>query len=224
MSASTPEEIAQNLWIAIAEQRLRPGTRLKEAELAEIFAASRARVRQALVQLEQEGMVEILPNKGASVAAPTPEEARDVFHLRRAVEERVIERLLSHLDARKIDRIARHISLERRAAAQGNRRATIRLSGGFHLLLAELAEAEFLVSTLRQLVSRSSLITAAFGDNRPPDCGPDEHALILEHLKAGREAEAQAALRHHLEHVEAHLNLTSATPITRSLREILGKV
>ena len=45
-------QICDRVWLSIAEKRLRPGTRLKEEELAEIFAVSRARVRQALVILE----------------------------------------------------------------------------------------------------------------------------------------------------------------------------
>lgn len=89
--AATVEAICERVWLAIAERRLRPGTRLKEEQLAEIFEVSRARIRQAFAALERDGLIVLVPHRGACVAEPTIDEAQDVFFARRAIEKRVVD-------------------------------------------------------------------------------------------------------------------------------------
>ncbi|NVP72777.1 GntR family transcriptional regulator, partial [Vibrio cholerae] len=64
MEILTVEQIAERIWLSIAERRLRPGMRLKETELADVFGVSRAKVRQVLVTLERDGLVVLESNKG----------------------------------------------------------------------------------------------------------------------------------------------------------------
>jgi DNA-binding GntR family transcriptional regulator len=64
---------------AVIERRLMPGTRLAEQSMAEIFGVSRTIVRQALNQLSRDRLVTLEPARGASVATPSAEEARQVF-------------------------------------------------------------------------------------------------------------------------------------------------
>lgn len=215
-------EICERIWLSIAEKRLRPGTRLKEEQLAEIFEVSRARVRQALSVLESDGLVTIMPNRGAFVSEPTVDEARDVFHVRKLIEARVIERLLARITEADFPRIEEHLAAERDANARGDTSATIRLSGGFHLLLAELCGSDFLVGILRDLISRSSLITAMYRDQHLHYCGPEDHEALL-HFIGRRDSEgALGTMRDHLDHVEAELNLTEEVPIVRDLRQALA--
>jgi len=68
---------------AIGNQKLPPGTRLREDELRRIFAVSRDRMRKVFARLAYEGLVELEPNKGASVARPSVQEARELFAARR---------------------------------------------------------------------------------------------------------------------------------------------
>lgn len=89
------------------------------------------------------------------------------------VEQRVLERLIGQLDAAKMVEMSEHVARERIANNSNNQREIIKLSGGFHVMLAEMAEAEFLCSLMRDLVSRTSLISAAFRDSNQHNCGPD---------------------------------------------------
>ncbi|MET0436879.1 MAG: GntR family transcriptional regulator [Devosia sp.] len=221
MAPITVDEIAERIWLSIAERRLRPGMRLKEAELAEIFGVSRARIRQVLTALERDGLVKTEANKGAIVAEPSADEARDIFHIRREVEQRVLARLISHLDAEKLLDLFEHVAKERAANAASDQREIIKLSGGFHLMLAEMAGADFLWGLMRDLVSRTSLITAAFRDSDKYNCGPDEHEELLMHLKNGDLQKAQHAMVHHLEHVENELKLAGNLDHARSLKDAL---
>ena len=222
MDALSAEQIAERIWLSIAERRLRPGMRLKETELAELFGVSRAKVRQVLAILVREGLVASELNKGAFVAEPSVEEARDVFQIRRAVEQRVIERLIDRLDADKLAVLTSHVEQERIANATNDQRAIIKLSGGFHQMLAEMSEADFLSGLMRDLISRSSLITAAFRDSDKYNCGPDEHDEIIAHLRQGDLKAARKAMAHHLDHVEKELRLSGERDTVRSLRDALS--
>lgn len=221
MDALSAEQIAERIWLSIAERRLRPGMRLKETELAELFGVSRAKVRQVLAILEREGLVASELNKGAFVAEPSVEEARDVFHIRRSVEQRVIERLIDRLDDEKLAVLTAHVEKERVANATNDQRAIIKLSGGFHQMLAEMSEAGFLSGLMRDLISRSSLITAAFRDSDKYNCGPDEHDEIIAHLRSGDVKAARKAMAHHLDHVEKELRLSGERDTVRSLKDAL---
>ena len=221
MGSFTADQIAERVWLSIAERRLRPGTRLKETELAEVFTVSRARVRQALALLERDGLVSSEANKGSFVAEPDAEEARDVFHIRRALEQRVLERLAHRLDACRLAQLRAHIAQEREAGLRDDRRAIIRLSGGFHLMLAEMSGSVFLTGLMRDLVSRSSLITAAFRDSHRFDCGPDEHEEIVNLLEERNSEGARNALVRHLDHVEGELSLDGSKNMFNSLKEAL---
>ncbi|MDO5611945.1 MAG: GntR family transcriptional regulator [Paracoccus sp. (in: a-proteobacteria)] len=224
-----PAQIAERIWLAIAERRLRPGTRLKEEELAEIFGVSRARIRQALSGLEREGLVKIVPNRGALVAAPTVEEAGDVLFARRTIEQRVVERLAGQIRhgevaAGAVASLRDHVARERDAARLAIPADTIRLSGGFHLKLAELVGSDFLCSILRDLISRSSLITAIYRDSAHDNCGPDEHEAIIAALERGDAAAARDRMGKHLDHIEADLDLDRARRPEPNLRSVLGHV
>ncbi|WP_199286082.1 GntR family transcriptional regulator [Paracoccus suum] len=215
-------EIGERIWLAIAEGRLRPGTRLKEEELAEIFAVNRARVRQALADLSREGLVTIVPNRGAFVAAPSVEEAADVFYARHAIERRVVERLAAAITPAAVAELRELIAEERRASADSNIPDVIRLSGRFHIRLAELVGTDFLATIMRDLVARSSLITAVYRDTAHFNCGPDEHGAIVDCLARGDGAGAVEAMGGHLAHLESELHLSPARIGSADLRSALG--
>ncbi len=221
--SATATEIRDRVWQSIAERRLRPGTRLKEEELAEIFGSSRARVRQALSLLEHDRLVTIIPNRGGFVAEPSIAEARDVFFARRIIEGGLVEKLCAKVTAADVTRLQNHIALERDALAAGDLASIVRLSGGFHILIAELSGSEYLHAVLRDLVSRTSLIAAMYQPRQTHDCGPDEHAELVNFIARGETDRALAAMAHHLAHVESQLDLNEAPEIARDLREAFGQ-
>lgn len=215
-------EICERIWLSIAERKLRPGTRLKEEELSEVFEVSRARVRQVLSALESDGLVIILPNRGAFVAEPDINEARDVFHVRKQIEERIIGHVVARITNDEIAQLERHAAKERDAAASKDRSATIKLSGGFHLLLAELSGSSFLHGVLRDLISRSSLISVIYRRSDLHDCGPDEHAALIDRIKARDYEGARAIMHDHLQHIEDDLDLETEDTSLRDLRQVFG--
>ncbi len=215
-------QICDRIWLAVVQRTLRPGARLKEEELTEIFGTTRARVRQALSILEQDGLVTIYPNRGACIAEPGVEDAQDAFSARLAIEQRLVTRLCRSASVEDIATLRDHIAQERAAHARGDSEAVIRLSGEFHMLIAKLSGAELLLKILRMLTIRTSLITAMYQTQATQTCGPDEHDRILTAIEARDEARASNEMAHHLHHLETALRL-SDTPIPVSgLREALA--
>lgn len=220
-SVST-QQIVEKVWLSIAERRLRPGVQLKEGQLAAIFDVSRARIRQALTALEREGLVTIIPNRGAFVCQPSVDEARDVFAVRRAVEACVVERIGTSISKADVARLRSHVAQERTASAKDVTTDIIKLSGGFHLLLAEISGSDFLFGMMRDLISRTSLITAVYRNTARFNCGPDEHDEIVEEIAKGNFKNAAALMEHHLEHVETELDLREVRDISHDLRAALA--
>ena len=222
VGATSVQQIRDRIWLAIAERKLRPGTRLKEEQLAEIFSVSRARVRQALSLLERDRLVTLIPNRGGFVAEPSVEEARDVFFARRIIEGRLVERLCERATKADVARLRAHVAEERKAHQANDLSAIVRLSGGFHILVAELAGSQYLFEVMRDLVSRTSLITTMYQPRLTHDCGPDEHERVVDKIAKRDAAGAYADMEHHLAHVESQLDLNEAPEQPADLRAVLA--
>ena len=80
--ATLPSQIAVRIGHAIIDGKFKPGQKLREVDLAQSFGVSRASVREALRLVESEGLVTILPQRGAQVTTLTAAEVRDVFEIR----------------------------------------------------------------------------------------------------------------------------------------------
>ncbi len=223
--SSRSEVVYRLLRQAILEQALKPGTKLSEDTIADHFKVSRTSVRGALVRLNAEGIVDLRANKGACVAEPTLEEARDIFSLRRMLEAEVIRRLVADLGAAGFKRLEQHVR-EEQAALSDHGPLSIRLAGEFHILLAELTGSQALTRFVREVVSRCSLILARFARLHSPECAVDEHIQIIRALRSKDIAAAEKIMLEHLDAVElrAELNPDKAEPdISEILKRYAGE-
>ena len=219
--SSTADIIHARIYDAIVEQRLPPGTKLGEESLCEIFGVGRTLIRRVLQRLANEHVVESRPHRGACVARPSVEEAREVFEAG-ALEAHVIDRLAGKRTSADAGRLLRHVAEERAAHAAGDRGRLIRRSGEFHLLLAELAGNRAIARFLRELVSRTSLIIAVYEAPGESCCSFDDHALIIEALASGRALVADQAMRAHLLSIEQRLRLNRLPARIVDLQEVLA--
>jgi DNA-binding GntR family transcriptional regulator len=192
---------------AVMSRRLPPGTRLGEADFCQLYQVSRTTVRKALQRLAHDHIIELRPNRGAVVASPSPEEARDIFAARRALEREIVPLVIHNATPASLCAIRAALETEEAARRSGDRAAWIRLGGEFHLLLAELAGNAVLQRFMTELVLRCSLIIALYENPGAPMCGNHEHRDLLELIEQGRAAEASALIDHHLLEIEARLHL-----------------
>ena len=115
MESSSTSLIVSALTKAIVEHRLHPGTKLAEQKLADHFGVSRTLVRQALLQLSQHQLVTLEPARGAFVAAPSADEARQVFAVRRMLECEMARGLARQVTAAQLRVLREHIAQEKKA-------------------------------------------------------------------------------------------------------------
>ncbi|SMG17857.1 transcriptional regulator, GntR family [Paraburkholderia susongensis] len=208
---STHDEIYERIYVAILEHRLHPGTKLAEERLAEIFDVSRARIREVLARLAHEQIVELVPQRGAYVAKPTIEQARDVFEARRLIEPAVLRRLIATLTPEKLARLSQHNDLEVDARQREDNRAVVRLSGEFHSLAAELAGNSALARSMRELSVLTCLMIVLYDAPTATSCRADEHSQIIDAIAKRDAARAERLMLEHLDHIQSSMKLEGAS-------------
>jgi len=205
---------------AIIEQALSPGAKLPEDAIGERFGASRTIVRNALTQLAAEGLVELRRNRGAAVATPDWEEARDTFDVRLGLERLVMARLAGRLTRDQIKTLNAHVDEEERARGN-NEPLSIRLATEFHILLAEMTGSPVLARYVSEVSSRCGLILALYSRPHSSECAVNEHRNIIAALAAGDGNRASAEMAEHLEAVASRALIVARPPKNRELKDIL---
>lgn len=221
-SSSRSFPVYDSLRKAIIEQALKPGVKLPEDAIGETFGVSRTIVRNALVRLDAEGLVDLQPNRGASVAVPTVEEAQDVFDMRRCLEREVMHRLC-RMDPKPIVKALNAHIAEERKYLDSDKTRSIRLAGEFHILLAELTGSQVLSNYVNEIVSRCSLIMARFAQSHSAQCGLEEHIGIVEAIRSSDPDAATAQMEAHLHSVQGRALLKPDADRQEDVADILSR-
>lgn len=221
-------DMYERMVSAILDHRLPPGTKLVEDKLAAAFGVSRTRVRPVLVRLANEQVVTLTPNRGASIAQPTPEEALEVFEARRLIEPRLVELFIANATDAHIAALRACVDEEEAARAGGDMRRAIRLSGDFHLHIAQAAGHQTLGRILRELVSRTSLILMTYSPSHAREreeataCGCREHRALIDAIRLRDPQEAARRMLDHLARIETQLEFTPPASEVPDLATLLG--
>jgi len=221
-SAALDDEVYGRIYAAIAAQELPPGTRLREDRMRQIFGVSRARVRKVFARLAFEGLVTIEPNRGASVARPSPQEARENFAARRAIEAAIVRMVAGSFQPKDKTALARHIAKETAAETARDAAEMIRLSGEFHLQLAEMSGNRTLQKFLRELITREALVILAYEKPGKPSCSNHEHQMIVDALARNDAVKAAKLMLQHLDNVEERLDLDRDARPDVDLQQVFG--
>jgi len=194
MESSSTSHIVESLTRAIVDHRLHPGTKLAEQKLADHFGVSRTLVRQALFQLTQNRLIRMEPARGAFVATPSVEEAKQVFEVRRMLEIEMTRQFVRHVTPSKIKALQAHVAEERKAVEQQD------------------VPGRVLADMLRDLISRCALITLMYQSSHGAEHSNDEHQALVKALAAKDEARAVQLMDEHLSHVMSELTFDRKPP------------
>jgi DNA-binding GntR family transcriptional regulator len=205
---------------AILEHRLRPGMKLSEDEVGDIFGASRTVVRAALHALAHSGLVTMERNRGAFVSRPSIREAHEVFEARALIEPRVVRRAAQAVTAAQLDGLRAHIAAEHAALAASEMGKALSLSGQFHIAVSDIADQQVLSAIIRQLISRSSLIIALYWKRPDTACESHSHDALLAALQAKDGQAAEEIMKSHLVDLHSGLDLTERTHRDLTLAEV----
>ena len=206
------ERIVESISTAIVERRLMPGTKLAEQKIADIFKVSRTLVRQAFNQLSRDRLITLTPARGAYVAMPSVEEARQVFELRQMLEVALVKRLCKCIRKDQIAELRAHLKAERSALARTDVPGRTRLLADFHVVLARMLGNEVLAQLQADLLSRSSLISLMYQSSHSAAASSAQHAAIVDALERGDARTAARLAEEHIDHVARDLHLDPRAP------------
>jgi len=202
-SVVTNESIADSLRADILRGKLKSGQALKQDEIAAQFGISKIPVREALIQLKAEGLVNFYPNRGAFVSEISAPEADEIYIMRIALETAVLARAIPHLTVAHLKHakeILDAIDQEENIAKWGE------LNWEFHATLYSPAELPRVMDTLRTLHSNIArylvLYLAGMAYQKKSQ---KEHRAILEACRHGDTEKAVAYLVDHLQGASDHL-------------------
>lgn len=218
-AGTSTQRIVESITTAIVERRLMPGTKLAEQKIADIFKVSRTLVRQALNQLSRDKLVTLEPARGARVAEPSIDEARQVFEVRQMLEAAMIRRAATELSDVQLAELRSHLRDEQAAVQRTDVSGRTRLLADFHVVIATMLGNQVLAELLADLVTRSSLIALMYQSAHSAEHSLAEHVAIVDALSR-RDAKAAARLmEEHLHNVERNLQLDPRTPdLSEALR------
>lgn len=154
LAAPLRHEVLEALRLSIVHGRLAPGARLVERELIDMMGVSRTVIREALRQLESEGLVDVVPNKGAMVRKLTREEAHDHYAIRAVLEGLAARLFVEKAGSADIAHLGRELDATVEAYRGGDPARIIEVKNRFYDALFKGARSETLSSMIGALHAR----------------------------------------------------------------------
>jgi len=218
--AASQSEIAQRVVESILAQKLLPGERLGEQELADLFGVRRTLVREALMLLQARGFVEVRPRKGWYVVEPSVEQARDAFAARRIVEAGILREAGRPMQS-ALRKLRQHVEQEKAAIAGADPATRAFLLADFHMCLADCLGQKLLRDVLRDLTARTMLAATLYQSSHDASESCAQHAAILAALEQGDLDLASQRMLDHIGNVQEGLQ-PAAAPAADRLRQTLA--
>ncbi len=199
---SLRERVAESLRAALVSGRMAPGTTYSIPALAEQFGVSATPVREAMLDLVNEGIVAPVPNKGFRVVELTDAELDQITELRRLLEVPTVGALAGAIDRSSIKRLRSLASAVSDAARRGDVVAYVEADRELHLALLAGAGNPRLVEIVGRLRDQSRLygLEQLAAEGVLVDSA-NEHVQLIDALESGDRLAAERVMAHHLDHV-----------------------
>lgn len=200
VAAPLREQVTERVRMAILDQRLRPGERLIERELVENLGVSRATVREVIRQLATEGLVTVVPQRGAEVTQLSPSDAADIYEMRASLEALAVRRFVQRADDDRVRRLRGVVQeIAHNAGASGGEvHDQLGAKDRFYEVLFDGSASAPLQQTLNGLQARVRLLraTSLSAPGRSVEAA-DELRAVVDAVEA-RDADraAEACVRH----------------------------
>ena len=208
----------------IVSGRFQPNERLVEVDLARLLGAGRTTIRAALVRLDQEGLVQRSPNRGARVRLLSDREALEIEQVRSALEELLVRQAARRVTARDVAGLRADIARMRARVAEADPLGYSELNASFHQRIWTIAGNQVATSLLSTLKSQS--IRFQYRTILQPGRllrSLEEHQAIAEALAARDPEASQTAMRVHLQHVVHTLESAIARQNPQAARRTAGR-
>ena len=206
MTADKKKDVLyQAIRQAIISGEIKAGEILKEAELSKEYGVSKTPVREALILLGHEGLVESMPRAGYVVTSVTVQDVLETFHLRSILEAEAAglaaERITEEEIAALVKNNNEEIVLSKRAYEHGFYERAYELNMEFHQIIARASGNHRLAHLIKRLMEDMRRMLAF----DPCFVNPQQHKDIIEALKHRDRAKAQQAMKRHVEETKSRL-------------------
>ena len=200
----------------IIEVDLQPGQRLVERDLADELEVSRIPLREALRLLAAEGLVVLVPHRGALVSPFTPADVRDLFDVRENLEVLAARLAAERADAQGLVRLTRCLESARTATESGDKAEIAAANARFHAEIVTLSDNALLETMMRPLNARMEWLFRLTA-NRDPHQQCAEHTELHEAIVAADPVRtAEFALRHVVSGRDMALRLAAGWAVTET--------
>jgi DNA-binding GntR family transcriptional regulator len=184
---------------AIRTAEVAPGQPLSETGLSKMLGISRTPVREALQVLAQEGLVQIIPGRAVTVAAPSLNEVMDAIHIRYLLEPEVVRLATKALSNDQMEILREAAAGLEEAIALDDRAAWSANDNVFHVTLSNACPNQLLGELSLQIRNRISYLSIDSKDDIDRlAISAAEHRMIVEKLSVGDAEGAKAAMEHHI--------------------------
>ncbi|MDM5316192.1 GntR family transcriptional regulator [Fictibacillus sp. b24] len=188
---------------AILNRQIAPGNQLFESAIAEKVNASRTPIRSAIMKLESEGLVNVVPNKGAFIVQPTIEEMIQAFEMRKVLEEMAIQKGFSNIGEGEVQQLKQLLFEMRNAYYERNIVPYQEKNNAFHLVLAKASGNSYLIEFMEKILSQITIYMVLYdvfnGDNDDEELDILEHEKMIKHIESGEKENLQTLLLQHLD-------------------------
>lgn len=201
VAAPLRRQAVDHLRLMITEQVFRPGERLIERDLCERLGVSRTIVREGLRQLEAEGLVRTIPDRGPIVAKLSPEEMLSIYEIRAQLEGLAGRKFVANATVKQRRQLMQAYKRLEQAFDKGDPKLVARVKTEVYAVIIEGAGSEVLTELLRQLQSRIGmlrLMTLSSADRLPAT-----RREVAAMMKAIERNDGEAAFAACVEHVQS---------------------
>lgn len=202
MSAAVADELRRRIF----EGQYPGGAQLRQDALAADFGVSRIPIREALAQLEGEGLVRIEPHRGASVTPLSSADIAELFDLRALIEPALLRLSAPALTSEDFSALDGLLAEFHAASASGETRRWGALNAALHLRLYSRAQRPRMLALAQSLLRESDRHTRLqLTHSRGLDRAEREHAEMVDLCRRGRIEDAAALCARHIRHVQDSL-------------------
>lgn len=214
MAEAVGPQVYRILRERIIQAELLPGERLSESDVAKNLLVSRQPVREAFIKLSEEGLVQVLPQRGTYVTKISIASVMDVRFVREAIEADIVRQVAEAHSAGVISELRRQLG-EQKQVAHNDRVQFLRLDELFHHTLAAAADKSYAWSVIESVKAQMDRVRFLSVDEMHIGLLIEQHERIVDGIEAGDKAGAESALRSHLREI-----LNSLPEIARTRSEL----
>lgn len=204
-SFSLKQKVYHHIKDAIYHREMAPGLQLIETDISKQLNVSRTPIRQAFQQLAKEGLLELIPNRGAYIANPSHDEIFKISQARALIESNASVLAIESVTCEDLNELDLLVVCEEKASYQKDLERYLYINKVFHLTIIKKANNQYLSQFAEKLIDQTNIYLIFydqfFDQNNRLEIAqsPTEHRKIIQLLRERNKEELQRELRKHVQ-------------------------